>query len=459
MKILTPFSVLLALASISAPAFANNVLLIVGDDVGVDKVGAFDGMNRTPRLDLLAANGVRFERVYSNPLCSPTRATIMTGRYSFRTGVGTVLPQAPPLPLGEFTLPEALSAGSGDAIACGAFGKWHLSRTTAVGVQHPLFSGFDWYQGVIAGAVTDYYSWPKSTNGALPVTRNAYATTDNVDDALAWIQAQDGSWFCYLAFNAAHTPFHRPPEDLYTPEPPLPPGDPCDDPVPFYNAMLEAMDSEIGRLLDGMDGATLANTTILFVGDNGSDGLVTLPPADPLHSKGSFFEGGIHVPLIISGAGVSNAGLACDRLVNTSDLFATVIELFGIDPAAVMPDGRPLDSISLVPYLTDPGHAPLRNYIYSELFEPPAAAGATQLNARPVVVGGTNCGAGGELVFGEAARNTRYKLIRKIDGSEEFYDLSVDPAETNNLLKLPSIPAPGPLNLFVLRNVLDALGI
>ena len=159
----------------------------------------------------------------------------------------------------------------------------------------------------------------------------------------------------------------------------------------------------------------LNNTLIIFVGDNGTWGEVTVPPFDPTHAKFKLYEGGINVPLIISGAGVTNPGRESSALVNTTDLFATILETAGIDVAAVLPGVR-LDSVSLVPIIKDPPSEPLRGFVFSDQF---------QLRGS-----GSNDGV--------TIRNQDgFKLIRFTNrppmNTVEFYDLLADPFEKMDL--------------------------
>ncbi len=450
---------LLALLSIglsgaSLPAAQGNVLVIIADDVGTDKVGCYGVPSAPPApvLDGLAADGVRFESCWANPLCSPTRATLQTGRYSFRTGVGTALPFGPPLPLTERTLPEALQV-LGAEHGTAAIGKWHLGGNALfeLAALHPNLQGYGHFAGVLAGAFVEPFSydfWPRTVDGDTEVS-TTYATTANVDDALAWIGAQEGPWFLYMAFNSAHTPFHAPPPALHTQD--LPDVEPCLDPVPFHNAMVESLDTEIGRLLASLTPATSAATHVIFLGDNGTTGDVVLPPADPEHGKGSLYQGGVRVPLIVRGPSVVLPGRVETSLVNTSDLFTTVLELCGADPAG-LPGGAPADSVSLLPYLREPFVESQRSHVFAEVFHgyPAAAAllagasrGAPKSASQSAkgTAADLGCDAGGAVLSsGKAIRNATHKLIRFDSGREELYHLILDPAETFDLLQLDTLP-------------------
>jgi arylsulfatase A-like enzyme len=395
------------LTSIVAASAGNNVLLIIADDYGTDSSPLYNttagATAPTPRIAALAASGVRFSNAYACPVCSPTRATMLTGRHGFRTGVGQVVTVADgnSLTAGELTLPEVISQNNTLGIQSACFGKWHLSAgmPAATAAAPNTIGGWPHYAGSTSGALTDYFSWNKSTNGTVS-TMTTYATTDLVNDATAWINARTAAnqqWVAWVAFNAPHTPFHNPPAALHSYG-----ANPATS-LLKYRAAVEAMDTEIGRLLLSVNTAT---TDIIFIGDNGSPGQVIQPPYDNDHSKGTLYDGGTRVPLVISGPSVVSGGRTSGALVHAVDLFSTVLELAGVPlPASVT-----LDSESLKPVLANqsPG---IRTRIYNEQFtqSDPAAGG-------------------------RAIRDDRYKLIRLNNGAEEVYDLQASPAETVNLL-------------------------
>ena len=137
--------------------------------------------------------------------------------------------------------------------------------------------------------------------------------------------------------------------------------------MPYFRAMVEALDTEIGRLLEGVD---LQRTTVIFLGDNGTTPQVVVPPFDPARAKNTVYEGGVHVPLFVAGAAVEVPGTTCDGLVHAVDLFATALELAGVDLAAVLPPDLALDSVSFAPYLADPALPSLRSTLFTEVFKP-----------------------------------------------------------------------------------------
>jgi len=443
-------------------ARAPNILVIIGDDMGVETL-SFYGINNdsahTPNLQSLADRGIRFEQFWTQPGCSPTRAEILTGRHSFRTGVrrqvtGAVSgpkptpPDAPPgspregrkrptlvdmspdgkpinrvtetwgLSIQEYTLPKGLKSRPDHAYATAAFGKWHLADKRNGWLSHPNTAGFDHFQGLMSGYPEGYFAWLENTNGKYAAAYG-YGIGDKVDDALDWISAQtDQPWFVWLAFNSAHRPLHRPPVELIN-SPELkaldPNANPVDNPKPYFKSMIEAMDTVIGRLLAGIPPDELGNTYVIFLGDNGSEPDVISAPFRKSGAKNTLYEGGIHTPLIISGPGVAE-GAVSKALVKSVDLFATVLELGGFDVADTVPEGVVIDSVSLVPYLSDPGLSSLRDYNYADFLPFTAPDDMADF----------------------AIRDSRFKYLNR--GSiEELYDLIADPFETKNLLARPEL--------------------
>ncbi len=460
-----------------------NIVLIVLDDVGLDNIGAYCSVAPelqppcTPNLDGLAARGMLFRQAYASPLCSPTRAMILTGRYGFRTGIGGLVDFAGGEPglsaARERTLPEVLTGYDSSLV-----GKWHLADPHFDGLQHPLESGFRYYAGSMfnltippvdfgEGALdcspggkgeTDYYHWVKTCDpwgkGVLEQTcSRTYATSDTTDEAIARARAMQPPWFLEVAYNAAHQPFQAPPAEL------VPPGA-CafqygriEDPTMSENAdaMIEALDHELGRLLAEIRRVD-PGAYVLLISDNGTDEYAVdegeIGCFDREHAKGTLYQAGIRVPLIIAGPDVAPG--ACDELVSAVDLFATITELAQVRAPTE-------DSVSLVPYLHG-ARKPLRDTIYTELFRPnfvaqesdPALRFAPRRHTRAVL-------------------NGRFKLIRFTDESghveEQLFDLQEDPCEQRNLC-----PGFGPAdptrltplqatNLRALQEELLALGV
>ena len=404
------------------PAFgAQNILLIIADDLGVDSCDLYNanviGKPKTPTIDSLATNGVVFKNAYANPVCSPTRSCLLTGRHGFRTGIGDVIatPTDPSLGTNEFTLPKAFAANSNLNFQLAHFGKWHLNNAPRTPAEN---GGWPLYVGNLIGVLTNYYSWEKTSNQVVNGTTRlsqfqsfTYATTDLVNNATSWIQAQGTNrWFAWIAFNAPHTTFHLPTTNL-CPDYAYLSGLQSDintNPRPYFEAMIQAMDTEMSRLLLSVN---RTNTDIIFLGDNGTVSQVIQPPFPTTRGKATLYEGGMHVPFIISGPDVAGPGRTNSTLVNMADVYSTILELAGINVAATFPANVSLDSRSLLPVLQST-NTTLSRYAYGELF-------------------GTNILPSGG---GQTLRNDEFKLIRFLNRREEFYDLLADPYEVTNLL-------------------------
>ena len=379
----------------------NNVLLIIVDDVGLDAtIGYNIGSQKPnmPNLQNLINSGVKFNNVWSNPVCSPTRSTILTGKYGYRTSVLNVGDQ---LSTSENSLHNYLTQNSSYSSAL--IGKWHLSGSTA-DHNHPNNLGIDYYSGMIGGGIQNYSNWTFSENGNTSNT-NQYSTTKLTNEAIDWINDQDSEWFMWLAYNAPHTPFHLPPNDLHTQ------GELSTDqaaidsnPLPYYMAMLEAVDSEMGRLFNSIGEEELANTTIIFIGDNGTPNQV-VQQYNSNRAKGSLYKGGINVPMVISGNQVNRFDQDENALINTTDLFTTITELCGVNNQNIH------DSKSFISLLTSSFNSNSRDYIYSEI--------------------------GYE---GYTIRNSTHKYIHFENGNEALFNLNNNQFEFPNLLNANQLP-------------------
>lgn len=368
-----------------------NVLLIIADDLGIDVTNGYqqnDRMPTTPHLDSLRESGLTFTNTWSAPQCTPTRASIMSGKYGIKTGV-----MRPPgnLDLVHQSLFSKITETTNGEYAGAVIGKWHISDP--VDYDHPMQHGIDHYEGLFSSSVSDYYSWDKVENGVL-TTSNEYVTTDLTNSAIDWIANQDDPWFLWLAHAAPHSPFHLPPSDLYSVSN-------TDNNLGKYLAAIEAMDHEIGRLLNSMTQETRENTVIIFVGDNGTPGPV-IQNFDSSHSKGTMYEGGIRVPLFISGKGVSRVNEVDNNLNHVTDLYSTILELTGEQL-----EGGIHNSMSLKPLLSCEIELN-RPYIYTDYED------------------------GNVLTW--ATRNDEYKFVEDEDGNLEFYKISEDVLEQNNLI-------------------------
>jgi arylsulfatase B len=410
----------IALLILQCATFAQrNTILIIADDLGTDYFGFYEGHGDTvdvPHIRSLVSKGVRFKHFYSNPVCSSTRATMLTGRYSFRTGVGYIVGSTAgsgQIDTAELSIPKLLEQYNSQ-IAKANIGKWHLKNPNPpINLMSPLALGYDWYEGPFIGAINDYFNWNKHTNGVASTITN-YATTENVDNAVSWIKTVNPSnpFFLWLAFNAPHDPLHLPPANLHSYN--TLSGTAADinaQPKAYFKATIQAMDSEIGRLFDSLQAVNrLDSTDVIFIGDNGNT-MRTAQIANLNRAKGTIYDYGIHVPLIIAGPSVTNPGRASNALVNSVDLFATIQDLFGNMTWPVqIPANKPVDSKSLMPILTQSSDS-VRPWVFNEIFRTTA-----------------------DSADGKCIRNREYKLLRFDNGKNEFYNLNIDPDESTNLL-------------------------
>lgn len=384
---------------------APNILLVIADDMGLDASNCYDvgkSQANMPNIEKLCASGLVFDNAYSAPVCSPTRSTIMTGQYGFRTGVGAAIPKrnaSNGLSPDETSLFDVLSS---TPYSTNVIGKWHLASSNS-DLNHPNELGVPDYFGLMSGGIPDYFNWQAVENGKL-VQVTTYSTTELTNQSIDWISQQENPWFLWLAYNAPHAPFHLPPADLHTAHDLKADKSSVDaNPLPYYNAMLEALDTEVGRMLDTLSTEVRENTVVIFIGDNGTPGQISRDFYGRKRTKGSIYEGGTHIPFIVQGPGFEHG--RSPALVNTTDLFSTIAELAGATNEAP-------DSISLLPIVR--GETSGRANAYIEHFSDSAGK-------RPDV-------------FGWAMRDQRYKLVAAEDQQEELYDLDNDPLEKNNLL-------------------------
>jgi arylsulfatase B len=330
----------------AAPALKLNIVIIVADDLGWNDVGYHGGKIATPHIDSLARNGIELNRFYSCPLCSPTRAGLMTGRYPIRFGMQrtVVRPwEKLGIPHEEELLPEMLARAG--YTRRGLFGKWHLGH--AARTYHPLNHGFTHFYGHYNGFV-DYFTHVR--DGALDWHRGyevshdeGYATDLVADEAVRFIRESGESrpFFLCVAFGAPHAPNQAP-------EPYLKRYAHLQEPRLTHAAMVTCMDDAIGRILQALDAKGIADDTlVLFFSDNGGQ-LDCGASNEPLRGqKGELFEGGIRVPAVIRWPGGLHGGRRIDIVAGYIDVFPTLQRIVGVAERA----GRPLDGIDLLDVL------------------------------------------------------------------------------------------------------------
>jgi arylsulfatase A-like enzyme len=434
--------ILLCLTAIaSLPLFATtpkNVVVILVDDLGWTDLGCYgSSFYETQHVDSLAAEGIRFTNAYAaSPVCSPTRAALMTGRHPVRVNITDWIQGAKAdepkviapkdqhqLPHEEVTLAEVLKE---HGYTTGYVGKWHLGETEEF---WPEYQGFDvniggHSKGSPMGGYYSPYINPRLESGP----EGEYLTDRLTDEAIGFVRDNKESPFLlYLAFYTVHTPIQGCDKwDGHYEEARARLG--LDDPDATqaegpaitrlhqanakYAAMVRSMDDNVGRLLSALDALGLKDDTIVvFTSDNG--GLSTqkrIAPTSvlPLRAgKGWCYEGGIRVPLIIRAPGVAKPGTSTDQTAISMDLMPTVLDLAGLPPRPVLH----LDGISLAPAVKHPDCPKDRQLV----FHYPHYHGSL-------------------WTPGSAMRDGDWKILEKYEtGALELYNLAEDIGESNDL--------------------------
>ena len=383
-----------------------NVVLIMMDDLGYGDLGSYGGPDaKTPNIDRLAREGVRLTDAYANGVvCTPTRTALITGRYQQRVGLEgalTLADTAPGLAVTGTSLPALLKA---NGYATALIGKWHLGFRREFG---PRAHGFDEFFGFLEGA-HDYYVG-RLYEDTTPVRPHGYLTDAITDRSVSFIQRQRSApFFLEVAYNAVHWPFqppNRPPRDTAG-RSGLGLLQLASDSVPAtradYVQMLERADEGVGKILAALDQQGLArNTLVIFTNDNGGEWMSRNAPF--FHRKGTVWEGGIRVPLIVRWPGELPAGKTSGQVALTMDVTASILAATGTRaPQSYRPDG-----IDILPILRG---API---VERRVFWRTPAARAPQW----------------------AVRSGRWKLL--VDGirTPQFFlfDLPADPGERNDL--------------------------
>lgn len=424
--------VVTSLTNVTA-ASKPNILHIVADDLGWGDVG-FNGARdiKTPNLDALASGGAKFSQFYTQSMCTPTRAALMTGRFPFRYGLQTIVIPGPAgygLDTSEHLLPQCLKeAGYTTAI----IGKWHLGHADTK--YWPRQRGFDYQYGAMIGEL-DYYT--HSDAGVLdwfrnnqPVKEEGYTTQLIGKDAEKYINGQsaDKPFYLYLTFNAPHTPYQAPQDyiDRFKG---------IKEPTRrIYAGMVACLDDEIGRVIGALDKKGLRNNTlIIFHSDNGgtknamfagqmTDLSKVVLPCDngPYRDgKGSLFEGGSRVAACANWPGHIKPQTV-DGIIHAVDLYPTFASLAGASTAKC----KPLDGVNVWDTIAEGRESPRNEVVY---------------NVEP---------------FRGAVRQGDWKLIWRtlIPTSVDLYNLAEDPYEQNN------VASKHPLKVHAMQDRLNALG-
>jgi arylsulfatase A-like enzyme len=410
-----------------------NIVHIVADDLGWKDVGFNGCMDiKTPNLDMLAKTGAKFTQFYTQCMCTPTRACLMTGRYPWRYGLQTIVIPGTAgygLDTNEFLMPQCLKdAGYATAI----IGKWHLGHADIK--YWPKQRGFDYAYGATIGEL-DYYThgdagvldWFRNNK---PVHEKGYTTQLIGADAVKYINSQDPNkpFYLYLAFNAPHTPYQAPQDyiDRYK--------NMADPTRRTYAGMVSCLDDEIGKVVAALDKKALReNTLIIFHSDNGGtrDAMFAGQMADvskiklpcdngPYRGgKGTLFEGGSRVCACANWPGHIKAQTV-EGIIHAVDLYPTLAALAGASTAKC----KPLDGVNVWDVIAENKPSPRTEVIY---------------NVEP---------------FRGAVRQGNWKLIWRtlIPTSVDLYNLAEDPYEKNN------VAAAHPDKVAAMQERLNALG-
>lgn len=399
----------------AAPIKAQpNLILVLADDLGWNELsGSGNTFNRTPNLDRLAAEGVRFTRAYAAaPVCSPTRASLYTGQYPARVGITDFLrpDDSKYLHPRHHTLAEALQEGG---YATALVGKWHLMGDYRSRRGDPRLHGFD---EVILSETRyigpgDYVHPYEFAPGVAAEAEGEFLIDRLNDEAVRFVRRNaERPFFLVLSHYAVHTVLHGRPDrvDRFAARPAAGGGRWAPRNNPHLAAQLEAIDEGVGQIRAELEAHGIADRTlIVFTSDNGADPRVT--STAPLRGgKSTLYEGGLRVPLLVGWPGRVAEGISAVP-TSTVDLYPTLLAAAGIDA----PADQPLDGISLLPLLED-GVTPERETLF---WHYPLA-----YEHR---LGGRSAG---------AVRSGRHKLIDFYDNGEvELYDLQLDPREARNL--------------------------
>ncbi|MDZ7637511.1 MAG: arylsulfatase [Bryobacterales bacterium] len=381
----------------NSPAKKPNVLLILSDDQGYGDLACHGNPDiQTPHLDRLAAQSTEFTRFYVSPVCAPTRASVLTGRYNVRTGVHGVTAGKETMPIDETTIAESFRA---EGYRTALIGKWHLGEAYP---NVPHGQGFETFIGMRNGHWNDYFDAAIEKNGE-PYLAKGYIADALTNEAIAYMGAhREEPFFLYLAYNTPHTPFQV--EDRYWKKF-------ADRGMPIELAaiygMVENLDENIGRLLAALAELDLAEETIvIFFTDNGPNG--DRYNAGLRGRKGAVYEGGVRVPFFLRWPGKAAAGRKVDRIASAVDIFPTLTSLCAVPP----PQALPLDGMDLSPLLRSAK----------------AAAASAQWPDRALFTHREREGDEASLYPG-AIRTQRYNLVN----GTELYDMLRDPGERVNL--------------------------
>ncbi len=386
-----------------------NVLLIMVDDMGYGDLrsGGNSDIN-TPNLDRLFSESTSFTNFYVSPVCAPTRASLLTGRYHQRTGVRSVTNGYETINPEEVTMAEVFSQHE---YRTGLFGKWHLGENYP---SLPNAQGFQEYIGFRTGHTDKYFDAILEHNGK-PYQTKGYISDALTDEAIKFMNEGKQPFLCYLPYNAPHTPLDVPAKYLkkYL-------GKELKERVARIYAMMENLDWNIGRLLDNLTHKNLEkNTIVVFMSDNGPIGSFMGPPETWRYNAGlrdqkfTIYEGGIRSRFFLRWTDVFEPK-QIKNITAHIDVLPTLMDLCKVNGKTL-----PLDGRSLMPLL---GNLPQTQWPERMLFMNYSLQGLDSTDPYP----------------GGMARTERYKMINGV----ELYDIDKDPGEKENIAdKMPGVLA------------------
>lgn len=396
---------LFACLGVNAQMSKPNIIMLLADDFGQSDLKGAD----TPNLDRLAKEGMTFSQGYAAcTVCSPSRASIMTGRNYAELGITTL--QDPVPDDAVFISQKLRDAG----YVTGALGKWHIHRKGDTSLDQPTDFGFEFQKGVNHGGMPGSYFYPyqgqgnkaNSINDLMHHKPETFLTHAlGMEGANFISENKNRPFFLYASFYAVHTPIMGPKDkvDKYKK---------AGHKKPEFAALIESLDDAVGTILDAVEKAGVANNTVIFfAGDNG--GFDTFSDNHPFRSgKGSHYEGGLRVPTIVKWPGITKPGSVCDEPVVGYDYAGTWAEMAGIE----------WDGTSMVPLLKNPGASLNREALY--WYYVPLPKYVTNRNS--------------ERVPALAMHKGDWKIIRFLPTPhkgeyEELYNLKNDISEKKNL--------------------------
>ena len=371
-----------------------NVIVIMTDDQGYGDLHLHGNDSiATPNLDQFAKNGIQFDRFYVSPVCAPTRASLLTGRYHLRTGTSWVTHRKEVMRSEEVTMAEVFKDAG---YTTGLFGKWHNGSQYP---HNPNGQGFEEFYGFAAGHWNNYFDTSLEHNGK-PVKTEGYVIDVLTDKAIDFItQNKESPFLCYIPYNTPHSPFQVPNKyfDKYKKMG-------LTDKNACVYGMVENIDDNFGRVLKTLENLKLyENTIVLFLTDNGPNG--KRYNGNMKGRKGKVDEGGVRVPLLVQWKNHLPKGKTIKELTSHIDILPTLMDLCAIKNT----EHKPFDGKSVVPLLKEANPTWAERNIYS-----------IQNDGKP-------------KDFPASVRNNQYRLVKDRDENILLYDMIADPSQTTDI--------------------------